>query len=64
MSNTGIHGVGVETVVSTNGDITQEVYRTSEGVREVITRTVLRTSEEHVREALISLGWTPPPGTV
>jgi len=45
------------------GRIEQKVFSEFQGVRETLWREILDTKEQHVREALIRLGWTPPPET-
>lgn len=36
------------------------IYDVSEGSN-LVTRDILDTKEQQIRDALISLGWTPPP---
>lgn len=47
----GLLGVQVDMV-------SQDLY---EDVRATITRQVIDTYDQSVREALVKLGWTPPP---
>ena len=58
-------GDGVSYRVETTPDeetgiITQDVIFDWHGVEQQIMRKVLHTQESQWREALISLGWTPP----
>lgn len=48
----------VSTQVRADGTILQETYVPM--IQQVI-RTVVRTQEEQLRQALLDLGWTPPP---
>lgn len=43
-----------------NGDIMQETNLLRDGLREQLTRTLIRTQDQQIKDALISLGWTPP----
>jgi hypothetical protein len=49
-----------------NGDVNIDVAMITddghEKQREFLSRQVLKTTEEQTRQALISLGWTPPDG--
>lgn len=49
----------VKTVVSDNGDISQEILLSTLEMNKII-KKIIRTSDESIREALIHLGWTPP----
>lgn len=51
---------GVDTTVIGN-EIRQEFYKEHENVRTTIMRQVMDVAERDVRNALIKLGWTPPP---
>lgn len=44
-----------------SGVIEQVLFSTMDDARTEVMRTVLKTQEEHIRQALIKLGWTPPP---
>jgi len=50
----------VHTHSSAEGKIVQDITLVHAGVRELISRRVVDTSEAQVRAALIQLGWTPP----
>jgi len=50
----------VETRVFPSGLIEQDTIFSDNGVRERLTRQIIDTQEQQVREALITLGWTPP----
>ena len=50
----------VETRVFPSGLIEQDTIFSDNGVRERLTRQIIDTQEQQVREALIVLGWTPP----
>lgn len=52
--------VHVETKILRDFDITQTVRTTMAGKTEVLWRSVIQTQNEHVRDALIKLGWIPP----
>lgn len=43
-----------------DGKITHEFYDIAGGIRRQFVRMVLDTREAHTRDALITLGWTPP----
>lgn len=45
-----------------DGKVEQEMFSIRDGVREKILRQVLDTQEQQIKEALITLGWTPPGG--
>lgn len=51
----GIRGCGVQTSVSTDGLIEQQIDILGE-----THRRILNTAEQQIRDALIALGWTPP----
>lgn len=51
----------VVTTTCGNGDIAQETNLVTDGIREQLTRRLLHTQEQQFRDALVSLGWTPPP---
>jgi hypothetical protein len=55
-----ILNIGVDTTIQDN-KIYQEFFSDFNSIRTVITRQVLDTAEEHVIQALIKMGWTPPP---
>lgn len=40
--------------------IVNEISTQYNGISEVLHRTVINTSDAHIKEALIRLGWTPP----
>jgi len=42
--------------------VDKAINQTVEDFRGGVTRKIIDTQEEHVRLALISLGWTPPEG--
>jgi len=44
-----------------NDIITQELFKKEENLKERISTWVLNARERSVRDALIKLGWTPPP---
>jgi hypothetical protein len=50
----------VKTTPSSEGKFVQDITRVHDGVRELISRRVMDTSEAQVRAALIQLGWIPP----
>ncbi len=54
------NGFEIVTTPAIDGTITQELYSVFNGTREQITRKVIATQEQQVRDALIALGWTPP----
>ena len=54
-------GYEVTTTPCTDGQIVQEVDFVTEGIRDRVMRQVIDTREKQVRDALIALGWTPPP---
>lgn len=58
MSNT----VEAKTITYPDGTIVQDITSEFDGARELILRRVIHTREQHVRDALIALGWTPPKG--
>lgn len=45
------------------GVIEQSTFSVVDETRELIIHQVIATREQMFREALIKLGWTPPPGT-
>jgi hypothetical protein len=45
------------------GIITQELQQDIDGHITRLSRWVVQTRDESVRQALIKLGWTPPPDT-
>ena len=57
----------VATTPFSNGMIVQEVsylagiVAAQDSIHEVISRKIVHTGEEQIRQALIKLGWTPPP---
>lgn len=58
------HGLDVVTMPSSDGKIVQEVFSVTNNVRERIMLDVIDTKEHQVRQALIALGWTPPPNSL
>lgn len=42
-------------------DIISAITVEGPDIQETVTRRLIRTQDEHVRKALIELGWTPPP---
>ena len=54
----GTHSLTVKTKYSNDGLIEQETFQT--GIMGAIMRQVMDTREQHIRQALIALGWTPP----
>ena len=42
------------------GEIWQDTFSVTNGLKERIMRQVIDTKEQQIREALIRLGWTPP----
>jgi hypothetical protein len=55
------HRFKVETRPYAEGIIEQEVVAETDGIRQTIWRGIMNTRDRHIREALIQLGWTPPP---
>jgi hypothetical protein len=49
------------TEVAPDGVITQTLELEREGIMEHLSRWVVRAQDEGIRQALIQLGWTPPP---
>lgn len=54
------HGFEVVTTPTVDGKIVQELYSVEHDIREQVMRRVMDTQEQHIRDALIALGWTPP----
>jgi len=48
-------------MVYSDGKIERRLYATNLGVRTVVMTTILDTRDEQIKQALIALGWTPPP---
>lgn len=42
-------------------DIVSTINMEGPSIQEQVIRQVIKTQDEHVRKALIELGWTPPP---
>ena len=55
------NGFEIVTTPKETGEIVQEIFSVHDDIRSLITRRVMDTSEQQIREALIRLGWTPPP---
>ena len=53
-------GFEVTTKIIADDKILLEVHSTLNGMRNDVTRRVIDTQEQQVRDALIALGWTPP----
>ncbi len=52
---------GYEIGTQTFGDeIHQALWSSTNGARERIRQSIINTSDQQVRDALIKLGWTPP----
>ena len=51
--------IGVKTKVFQH-QIVQEVFSERDGIRDTIQRHVIGIRDQQVRDALVSLGWTPP----
>ncbi|MFA6972807.1 MAG: hypothetical protein WC208_15595 [Gallionella sp.] len=58
MSNSTIR-YGIDTIVI-DEKILQGFYSEYDNIRTNLIRSVFDTGEQQVRDALISLGWTPP----
>lgn len=58
-SRDGKQTITVETKYSPDGLIEQSTFQT--GLMSEVMRKVVDTRDEHIRKALIDLGWTPPP---
>lgn len=52
--------IDVKTSVYPNGMIVSELVDDIGTSFEKVMRTVMDTREQHIREGLIKLGWTPP----
>lgn len=55
--------IDVRTSVYPEGLIVTEVIEDLGVYRERIMRQVVNTKDQQIREALIKLGWTPPPNS-
>lgn len=53
-----MHGIRVETRF--NDDMIEQTIRGPGLSGEIIIKSIIRLKEQGVRDALISLGWTPP----
>lgn len=53
----------IETDVFSDGKIHQKITKTDDlwGITDHIQTKIVDTQEKHIREALIKMGWTPPP---
>ena len=51
--------IGVKTKVFQH-QIVQEVFSERDGIRETIQCQVIDIRDQQVKDALVSLGWTPP----
>ena len=56
----GSIGFRVNTVPFEGGTIVQDLNSYNNEVEEHVTRWIVDTREHSIRQALISLGWTPP----
>jgi len=54
------HRIDITTIPTSDGRITQTVCSVLDSVNTQLMRTVLNTSDQQIRDALIELGWTPP----
>jgi hypothetical protein len=54
------HGLDVTTSFK-GGLVEQTLFEISSGRAQEVTRWVMNTREHAIREALIAMGWTPPP---
>lgn len=54
-------GIKLTTSHNKDGKIIQEVSEIENDARRVVETRILDTSDEHIRKALMALGWTPPP---
>lgn len=62
MNQTNKPGINYGLVTTVVGfDIVSTVSVEGPDIREQVVRQVIKTQDEHVRRALIELGWTPPP---
>ena len=52
--------IDVVTTPLPDGRIYQATYSNAYNIREQLTRRVINTQDQRVRDALIKLGWTPP----
>ena len=53
-------GFEVTTKIITDNKILIEVHSTLNGIRDDVLRRIVDTQEQQIRDALITLGWTPP----
>ena len=53
-------GFEVTTKIITDNKILIEVHSTLNGIRDDFLRRIVDTQEQQIRDALITLGWTPP----
>ena len=54
------NGFEVTTKIIADDKILLEVHSTLNGIRDDVIRRVMDTQEQQIRDALITLGWTPP----
>jgi len=54
----------IETKIYDHGIIEQVTKGGIGSIRDEYVRTVIRTQDQQIRDALISLGWTPPPNAI
>lgn len=54
------NGYEIKTTVTKDGKIIQQLDHIAYDIHEQISRRVIDTQEQQVRDALIALGWTPP----
>lgn len=50
----------IKTTISPNGDVCLETLTEPDSLRDALSRYIIRTENQAIREALINLGWTPP----
>lgn len=55
--------IDVRTNVYPSGMIISELIEDAGTIAERVMRSALNTQEQQIREALIKLGWTPPPNS-
>jgi hypothetical protein len=53
----------LDTRVFSDGKIQQDLFHEMNNARELMTSWIVNTRDQQIREALISLGWTPPKET-
>lgn len=51
----------VKVIPNNDKTIYMETASTMNGIRDVISREIMDTKDKRIKDALIALGWTPPP---